>query len=318
MDWIQSLNKAIVYIEEHMTEEIDYVQVAKIAACSSYHFQRMFTYVADVSLTEYIKRRKMTLAAVDLQSGDKKIIDVAVKYGYSSPTAFNRAFQAIHGIAPSLVKKDGVLLKSYPPISFQLTAKGVEKMEFRIEKKDAIRILGLSTPLANEFDKAHETIDELWMKVLTEGAPKNANGDVISYGDEGSLLGDLRKIRNVEPKGMYGITILDCEPNEANYDVLTFGDCKYLVGVSSTSSQGMFEGFIIPAHTWAIFPGKGGYSNEDEMRILGKRIYTEWLPTSGYKLNGEFEIEFVLPLKLNKSDDIENVSLEIWIPVKKR
>ena len=316
MDWISTLNIAIAYIEKHMTEEIDFVEMAKNARCSSYHFQRMFVYIAGVSLTEYIRRRKMTLAAVDLQSGDKKIIDVALKYGYSSPTAFNRAFQIIHGVSPSRAKDKGVTLKSYPPISFQLIAKGVEEMEFRIEEKDAIRVLGLSTPLAKEFDKTHEIIDELWMKILKEGAPKNADGDVISYGDEGSLLGDLRKIRNIEPKGMYGITILDCEPNDTNYDVLNFGDCKYFVGVSSTSPQGMFEEFIIPAHTWAVFPGKGGYSNEDELRTLGKRIYTEWLPTSGYKLNGELEIEFMLPQ--NKSFDIENAPLEIWIPIKKQ
>ncbi|MCL2388336.1 MAG: helix-turn-helix transcriptional regulator, partial [Defluviitaleaceae bacterium] len=100
MDWIERLNKAIVCIEENITEEIEYAQLAKIACCSSYQFQRMFSYIAGVPLPEYIRRRKISLAAVDLQSGEK-IIDVALKYGYTSPTAFNRAFQSIHGIAPS-------------------------------------------------------------------------------------------------------------------------------------------------------------------------------------------------------------------------
>lgn len=89
------------YIEEHLTEEIDYEQAAKLACCSTYHFQRMFAYMANLPLSEYIRRRRMSLAAVDLQNGDNKIIDVALKYGYNSPTAFNRAFQNIHGIAPS-------------------------------------------------------------------------------------------------------------------------------------------------------------------------------------------------------------------------
>jgi len=126
MDWIENLNKAMVYMEKHMTEEIDYVQVAKIACCSSYHFQRMFAYIAGVPLAEYIRRRKMSLAAIDLQQGDEKIIDIALKYGYSSPTAFNRAFQSIHGIAPSLIKESDVSLKSYPPISFQLIINTLE------------------------------------------------------------------------------------------------------------------------------------------------------------------------------------------------
>ncbi len=101
MEWIEGLNKSMNYIEEHLTEEIDYEQAAKLACCSTYHFQRMFAYMANLPLSEYIRRRRMSLAAVDLQNGDNKIIDVALKYGYNSPTAFNRAFQNIHGIAPS-------------------------------------------------------------------------------------------------------------------------------------------------------------------------------------------------------------------------
>ena len=105
MDWIELLNSAINYIEAHITVEPDYDQLAKIACCSTYHFQRMFAYMAGVPLSEYIRRRKMSLAAVDLQGSDEKIVDLALKYGYASPTAFNRAFQSIHGIAPSALKK---------------------------------------------------------------------------------------------------------------------------------------------------------------------------------------------------------------------
>jgi len=99
MDWIGRLNKALVYMEEHIAEEIDYAELAKIACCSSYQFQRIFSYIANIPLPEYIRRRKMSLAAVDLQSGDK-IIDTALKYGYSSPTAFNRAFKAYTALRP--------------------------------------------------------------------------------------------------------------------------------------------------------------------------------------------------------------------------
>ncbi len=103
MEWIERLNKAIDYIEEHLNDKPDYEQLGKIACCSGYHFQRMFAYMAGTPLSEYVRKRKMSLAAVDLQDGSEKIIDVALKYGYNSPTAFNRAFQSVHGIAPAAV-----------------------------------------------------------------------------------------------------------------------------------------------------------------------------------------------------------------------
>ena len=104
MEWVERLNQSMNYIEEHLTGEIDYEQLGRIACCSAYHYQRMFTYMAGITLAEYIRRRKMSLAAVDLQGGDERVIDIAEKYGYRSPTAFNRAFQSFHGIAPSSVK----------------------------------------------------------------------------------------------------------------------------------------------------------------------------------------------------------------------
>ena len=146
MEWIERFNNVINYIEENITQQIDYEEIAKIACCSSYHFQRMFTYMAGIPLSEYIRKRKMSLAAVDLQSGDERIIDVAEKYGYNSPTAFNRAFQSIHGISPSAVKNGNVYVKSFPRLSFKLVVKGVEELNYRIETKEAFRILGVSAP----------------------------------------------------------------------------------------------------------------------------------------------------------------------------
>ena len=113
MEWIERFNNVINYIEENITQQIGYEEIAKIACCSSYHFQRMFTYMAGIPLSEYIRKRKMSLAAVDLQSGGERVIDVAGKYGYNSPTAFNRAFQSIHGISPSAVKRGNVYVNHF-------------------------------------------------------------------------------------------------------------------------------------------------------------------------------------------------------------
>ena len=306
MDWIGSLNDAIVYMEEHMTEEIDYAQLAKITCCSSYHFQRMFGYIAGVPLSEYIRRRKMTLAAVDLQTGGEKIIDVALKYGYSSPTAFNRAFQSIHGIAPSRVRDEGVTLKSYPPISFKLIAKGVDEMEFRIEKKDEIRVLGISTPLSTDATKAYEEAEALWMKILTEGAPKDENGELLDFGTIWNELNAVSETKLPELDGFFGIEI-------------ERGDkCEYMIAVASSlpESDNLKE-YIIPAHTWAVFSGKNffadEYSDAESAIKLEERIYTEWLPTSGYEIADSLDVHLLLP-----TSDLENAPFEQWLPVKKK
>ena len=128
MDWTERFNEVIDYIEEHLTEDIDYGALARIALCSTYHFQRMFAYIAGVPLSEYIRRRRMSLAAVDLQSGER-VIDVGLKYGYSSPTAFNRAFQSVHGVAPSALRSEGAGVKSFPPLRFKLTVRGGRGIE---------------------------------------------------------------------------------------------------------------------------------------------------------------------------------------------
>ena len=116
MEWIDRLNQAVDYLEGHL-EAPDLGEAARIACCSPYHFQRMFTLLAGAPLSEYIRRRKMSRAAADLQHGER-IVDVALKYGYSSPTAFNRAFQAVHGLPPSAAKTPGAVLNSHPPLRF--------------------------------------------------------------------------------------------------------------------------------------------------------------------------------------------------------
>ena len=169
MEWAHRLNQSMHYIEEHLTSEIDYEQLAQIACCSSYHYQRMFTYMAGITLAEYIRRRKMSLAAVDLQGGEERIIDIAEKYGYHSPTAFNRAFQSFHGIAPSLVRTEGASVKSFSPMVFQIAVKGATEMNYRIETKEAFRIVGVSAPLDKEIEKHFMVVPKLWQDAAANG-----------------------------------------------------------------------------------------------------------------------------------------------------
>ncbi|MDE6892356.1 MAG: AraC family transcriptional regulator, partial [Lachnospiraceae bacterium] len=162
MEWVDRLNESMEYIEAHLSDGIDYEQLGRIACCSAYHFQRMFTYMAGVTLSEYIRRRRMSLAAVDLQGGGEKIITVAQKYGYQSPTAFNRAFQSVHGIAPSAVKEEGVALKSFPAMTFKITVKGADEMNYRIETREAFRIVGISVPLSRNLEENFEVVPGHW------------------------------------------------------------------------------------------------------------------------------------------------------------
>lgn len=281
MEWIERLNHAIDYIEEHLTEEIEYEQLGRIACCSAYHFQRMFTYMAGVPLSEYIRRRKMSLAAVDLQGGDAKIIDVAAKYGYSSPTAFNRAFQSVHGIAPSAVKTEGVSVKSFPPLVFKITVKGVEEMNYRIETKDAFRIIGVSQPLHRELEKNFAVVPTMWQTAATDGTVQK-----------------LAALMDAAPMGLLGVSA--CGEEE---------DWKYFIAVSSTKPAGEFEEYTVPAATWAVFAGEG---TNLSIQDLEQRIVTEWLPTSGYEYGNAPDIEVYI------SPDPQNAKFEVWIPVVKR
>lgn len=281
MEWITRLNQSIDYIEKHLTGEISCEELGKIACCSPYHYQRIFPYLAGVPLSEYIRRRRMSLAAVDLQGGGARVIDIALKYGYSSPTAFNRAFQSVHGIAPSMVRKEGVSVKSYPPLLFKITVKGVSEMNYRIEKKEAIRIVGVSSPLEKDMEKNYAVVPKMWQDAVEKGT-----------------LQKLAGMMDSQPRGLLGVS--------ACY---TKDDWHYYIAVPSSKTDGELDEYVIPALTWAVFPGKG--SCPQAVQELEQRIVTEWLPTSGYEYDNGPDVELYL------TPDMQNAEFEIWVPVKK-
>lgn len=282
MDWVERLNAAIRYIDENLTGDIEYEKLGQIACCSAYHFQRMFSYIAGMPLSEYIRKRRMSLAAVDLQGGNAKIIDVAAKYGYTSPTAFNRAFQSVHGISPSSVKNDGVEVKSFPPITFKITVKGVDELNYRIENKGAFRIVGKSYPLSREIEQNFLQVPQMWQDAVLDGTIEK----IIS-------------LMNNAPQGVLGVSA--CSDAE---------EWRYYIAVSSTAAiDASLEAYIIPAGLWAVFPGAGTGKSIQE---LERRIVTEWLPTSGYEFTEGPDIEVYF------NPNPENTAYEVWIPVQKK
>lgn len=279
MEWVERLNSAINYMEENMGGDIDMVQVSKIACCSTYHFQRMFTYMAGMPLSEYIRKRKMSLAAVELQSDNSKVLDVSIKYGYDSPTAFNRAFKSVHGITPSQAKADGTVLKAFPPISFRVMIKGDREMNYRIEKKETFRIIGISIPLDKDIEKNFEVVPGMWQTAMLDGT-----------------IQKLAMNMDCDLQGLLGVSACNDE-NEWRY---------FIAVASSKQLDGEFEEYIVPATTWAIFEGEGIHLSIQE---LEKRIVTEWLPSSGYEYADAPDIEVYI------SPDPQNAKYEVWIPV---
>lgn len=276
MEWMDRLNLAVEYLEEHL-EEPGLGEAAKIACCSPYHFQRMFSLLAGAPLSEYLRRRRMSRAAADLQNGGK-IVDVALKYGYSSPTAFNRAFQAVHGLPPSAAKAPGAVLKSYPPLRFAITVQGVEKMEYRIEKKEAFRIVGVSAPLKKDLEENFACVPQLWGRAAADGT-----------------IPRLAALMDGEPKGLLGV----CDGLDS---------ARYYIAVASNAPAGEgLEAYTVPAFTWAVFPGEG--DSAAAVQALERRVVTEWLPTSGYEYAEGPDVEVYLNPECTK--------FEVWIPVVK-
>ena len=280
MDWITGLNKTMDYIEAHLRGEIDYEQLARLACCSSYHYQRMFAYMAGVSLGEYIRRRRMSVAAADLQGGEK-VLEVALKYGYQSPTAFNRAFQSVHGLPPSALRETGASVKAFPPLHFTITIKGVEQMEYRIEKREPFRVVGVSIAIDKDMEKNFDKIPPFWGQAAAAG-----------------VIEKLAGMMDAQPMGILGVCA--CTGEE---------EWRYWIAAASTRQDAALEEFTVPAATWAVFPGSG---TNQSIQELERRVLTEWLPSSGYEYGNAPDIEVYL------NADPQNSKYEVWIPVVKK
>ena len=284
MKWLENLSNAIEYIESNLDKDISIDAAAQIACCSAYYFQRVFTYVAGISLSEYIRRRRMSQAAFELQKSDKKVLDIALKYGYSSPTAFNRAFQSVHGITPVAAKNMGSVLNAYPPIRFSVKITGGTAMSYRITEKAAMRIVGIRIPLVADMEENQKVVPEFWKKAL-----------------ENNYLPKIIELTNQEPGGILGVTVYE-NPQEI----------FYYIAASTTEAipQNMFE-YEIPASTWVIFENDGRF--KEDVQNVFKRFYTEWLPFSGYAYAGLPDLE-VYPVMPGKP---LNGHSEVWIGIKK-
>ncbi|MEM5770408.1 MAG: AraC family transcriptional regulator, partial [Bacillota bacterium] len=187
MDWITEIQRALDYTEAHLTERIDYEAVAKQAHSSPFHFQRMFSMLCGFSLGDYIRMRRLTLAAEDLMRTGDKIIDIALKYGYDTPESFSRAFQRFHGITPTEARRGGII-KTFFRLSVKLILSGGNTMDYRIEKKDAFKIICKKRQVTKpQEDTATEEISAFWNECTKDGTIE----DICKYGRFDNLSGVL-------------------------------------------------------------------------------------------------------------------------------
>lgn len=293
MEWSERMNSAVNYIEQNLADDINIEQAAKLAGCSAFQFQRIFVAVAGITVTEYVRRRKLTLAAIDLSSGKTKVIDVALKYGYDSPDAFTRAFRIVHGITPLAARATGVPLVAYPRIFFSLILKGGINMDYKIVEKPAFAVVGKSRKFSTVLGENFIEIPRFWtefnkseMPVVLEKYTKGKEGAVT----EAACLGICNDI--------------------AETNVLT-----YTIGVEQIEGKAVPAGLDVihvPAATWAVFESIGPMPKA--IQDVWTRIFQEWFPSTGYERDTKPDLE----IYFRGDNQNPNYHTQVWVPVVKK
>ena len=290
MDWQERMNRAIAWIERHLTEEMEWDEAAREAHCSLFHFLRMFEVITGLTAAEYVRRRRLSLAAMELVSGDAKIIDLALRYGYDSPDAFARAFRKLFGCTPTEARRPGVRLRSYPPITFSITLQGAHAMDYRIETRPAFRLTGVPLRTTTRDGRSFREIPALWERSMQDGT-----------------FARLQAL--VPPGSAIGVAGVCAEFDMANEEF------TYLIAIETPADRAALPDgcrhIAVPAATWGVFEARGPLpeSIQDVMR----RIFGEWFPASGWEHADGPELE------IYSADDPRDADCysEVWIPLQK-
>ncbi|MBM7600981.1 AraC family transcriptional regulator [Virgibacillus halotolerans] len=286
---LKELNQVIDYIEDRLTDDLSLEGISEYAGVSDYHFRKIFFYISGLTLSEYIKNRKLSEANKDLLNG-KKVTDVAFKYGYQSMDGFTRAFKKWSGFLPSDVIKTGVN-KSSPKLSFVITVKGGTAMEFRIEEKPAFHLVGVSKRVSMQFEGVNNEIVKLAESITREQKE------------------EMHSLQNIEP-----YEIVNASYNADSNFLKEEGDLTHLIGVLTTKNEisDLLEKVRVESYTWAIFPNKGPFPSTLQETMA--KTYSEWLPSSDYEVINAPAFSFT------KMDDHKKdyAYSEVWIPVRKK
>lgn len=282
MALVESLQKAIDFIEEHLVETITIEDIAKQANLSSFHFQRTFMILTDLSVGEYLRRRRLTLAAQELSSTNCKVIDMASKYGYDTPEAFSKAFRKQHGLTPSEARKGNASLQSYNRLIIQVSLKGADPMKYKIIDKEAFQVIGVKENIVCSTKDTDATIPKLWGKVAQDGT-----------------LDSLAKLNNGPVEGILGMT----DNYREKDDMLDYWIATAYNG--DDVPDGLFK-LKIPASKWVVFEVSGPIP--EAIPDTWKKIYSEWFPSNGYQPASIPSLEVYI-------GEYPNPSCEIWVPI---
>lgn len=292
MDWITGIQRAVDYVEAHIAEPIDYEEVAKQAYSSSFHFQRVFSILCGVTLGDYIRRRRLSLAGNALASSEIRVIDAALRYGYDTPESFSRAFTRFHGVTPNQVKHGGAALKSFSPLSVKLSLDGGNMMEYRIAHKDAFQLICKKKEVPGKAELTEELLAPFWQDCNTDGTIP--------------ALCRYIPADDIFHEGIVGASFGKDASDEAY---------PYAIGAQYNGQPVTEAGLTveeIPAHTYVVFPCVG--KMPEALTTLYQQICGEFFPNSEYQPCGGTDFE-VYP-----SDDVSdpNYSCEIWVAVEKK
>lgn len=285
---LQQFNHLMDYIENHLTEEISGKEISKIVGLSDYHFKRMFSYMAGMSLNDYIKNRRLSVANVELING-AKVTDIAYKYGYQSIEGFSRAFREWSGFLPSEVAKNKIQ-KSFPKFSFFIDIRGGISMEFKIERKEKFHIVGVSKRVPIQFEGENKAIIELAQSITEQQRH------------------EMHQLADVYPHQVLNVSydFDDGFLEEKGY-------LTHMIGFATTKENRFddLEQLSIEESLWAIFPNRGPFPAT--LQETHAKIYAEWLPSSDYEVVDMPWISFT-----EHNGTSENVYSEIWMPVKEK
>ncbi|MFI9806386.1 GyrI-like domain-containing protein [Streptomyces sp. NPDC052301] len=284
---LERLNQAIDHVESHLDQPIDAADLARIAVTSEYHFRRLFSALAGIPLSEYIRRRRLTVAGAEVLAGERTLLDIAVRYGYSSGEAFARAFRAVHGVGPGEARRTGAALHSQPRMSFRLIIEGSSSMRYRIVDKDEFRVVGKKARVPLVHEGVNPAIAE------------------FVRGIDPETLGRITALSDQEPAGIVAVTDL-LDPSRAEGTELDY----YHAVVTCAEAPEDMDVLAVPAGTWAVFENSGPFPQA--LQYLWRDVFTQWFPSNPYQSRPGPEI-----LRVRLSHDATQADATLWIPAER-
>ncbi|MEU6706919.1 AraC family transcriptional regulator [Streptomyces wuyuanensis] len=288
---LERLNQAMECIEAHLVERtaepLDVAGLARTALTSEYHFRRMFSALAGMPLSDYVRRRRLTLAGAEVLAGERTLLDIAVRHGYGSGEAFARAFRAVHGVGPAEARRTGAALRSQPRMSFRVIVEGSSSMRYRIVEKDEFRVVGRKArvPLVHE----------------------GMNPDIVAFvrGIGRETLERMEAMSDQEPRGVVSVSD-NLDDSRAEGTELDY----YHGVVTGAETPEDMTALTVTAGTWAVFEHAGRFP--ETLQYLWRDVFTQWFPSNPYRSRPGPEI-----LRTRLSPDATEAEAELWIPVER-